>query len=252
MKRFWAFLSVISSIAIVTVVFASDMANLKVMNWPFEGLFGTVDKQAAQRGFQVFKEVCSACHGLNKLSYRNLKNIGFSEDEIKELAKGYTVKDGPNDSGDMFERPAIPSDIFHSPFENEQAARSANNGSYPPDLSLIIKARHDGANYLYSLLTGYNGMPSNFKLQEGMHYNEYFPGKQIGMPAPLSDGMVTYSDGTHASIEQMSSDLVVFLQWVAEPEMEHRKSLGLKAMIFLGVFTILFYISKQRTWKNVT
>ncbi|ABV73258.1 Cytochrome c1, heme protein precursor [Rickettsia canadensis str. McKiel] len=221
------------------------------MKWSFDGVFGTVKREAAQRGFQVYKEVCSVCHGLNNLYYRNLKDIGFSDDEIKEIAKVYTVKDGPNDAGEMFDRPALPSDRFVTPYPNEQAARSANNGAYPPDLSLIIKARHDGANYIYSLLTGYKEPPADFKLMQGTHYNPYFPSEQIAMPPPLTDGQVTYMDGTNASVEQMSHDVTVFLQWAAEPEMEHRKAMGLKVMMFLVVFTIFFYIAKNRIWSNL-
>jgi ubiquinol-cytochrome c reductase cytochrome c1 subunit len=221
------------------------------MTWPFNGAFGSVDRKAAQRGFQVYKEVCSACHGLYNLYYRNLKDIGFSDAEIKEIAKSYTVKDGPNDAGEMFERPALPSDLFVSPYPNEEAARAANNGSYPPDLSLIVKARADGANYLYSLLTGYVDSPKDFKLMPGLSYNPYFPNNQIAMPAPLSNGQVTYMDGTDASVEQMARDVTIFLQWAAEPEMENRKSMGLKVMLFLIMFTIFFYISKSKIWRNI-
>lgn len=224
---------------------------LQKMSWPFEGAFGSVDRQAAQRGFQVYKEVCSACHGLYNLSYRNLKDIGFSEAEIKEIAKSVTVKDGPNEEGEMFGRPGLPSDKFVRAYPNEQAARAANNGAYPPDLSLIVKAREDGANYLYSLLTGYEEPPADFKMMPGLSYNRYFPGHQIAMPAPLTDGQVTYADGSTASVEQMARDVTIFLQWAAEPEMEHRKSMGLKVMIFLVLFTIFFYIAKRRIWSNV-
>lgn len=230
---------------------ANETLPNKKMIWPFDGAFGSVDRKAAQRGFQVYKEVCSACHGMYNLYYRNLKDIGFSDAEIKEIAKTYTVQDGPNDAGEMFERPALPSDLFVRPYPNEEAARAANNGAYPPDLSLIVKARPDGANYLYSLLTGYNDPPKDFKLMVGLNYNPYFPNGQIAMPAPLSDGQVTYMDGTHASVEQMAMDVTIFLQWAAEPEMENRKSMGLKVMMFLVMFTIFFYISKSRIWKNV-
>lgn len=230
---------------------ANELLPPKKMNWPFDGFFGSVDREAAQRGFQVYKEVCSACHGLYNLSYRNLKDIGFSAGEIKEIAKNYTVKDGPNDAGEMFDRPALPSDPFVRPYANQQAARASNNGAYPPDLSLIIKARPDGANYLYSVLTGYIESPADFKLMEGLYYNPYFPHYQIAMPPPLNAGQVTYIDGTTSSIEQMSKDVAVFLQWAAEPEMEHRKSLGLKVMMFSVVFTIFFYISKKRIWANL-
>ncbi len=220
--------------------------------WPFEGIFGTFDMQAAQRGAQVYFEVCSACHSNHNLYYRNLKDIGFSEAEIKQLAQKYTVKDGPNAEGEMFDRPALPSDRFVSPYPNEEAARAANNGAYPVDLSLIIKARHDGPNYVFSLLSGYQEEPADIKLMPGLYYNPYFEGGQIAMPPPLTQGQVTFSDDTPATVEQMAKDVVVFLQWAAEPEMEHRKSMGLKVMIFLLVFTVFFYMAKKKIWKNLS
>jgi ubiquinol-cytochrome c reductase cytochrome c1 subunit len=221
------------------------------MLWPFDGLLGVVDRQSAQRGFQVYKEVCSACHALSHLSYRNLKNIGFSPEEIKAIAQNYQVEDGPNDQGEMFKRPALPSDLFARPFANEQAARYSNNGAYPVDLSMVIKAREDGANYVYSILTGYMDVPSDFHLTSDLNYNPYFPGRQIAMPSPLSEGLVQYMDGTHASVDQMASDVVIFLQWAAEPEMENRKSIGLKVMIFLVIFTIVSYVAKNRIWSKL-
>lgn len=229
----------------------SNEVQLKKMQWPFEGIFGSVDRQAAQRGFQVYKEVCSACHGLTHLSYRNLKDIGFSDEEIQEIARNYTIKDGPNDAGEMFDRPMIASDKFAKPYPNEAAARNANNGAFPPDLSLIVKARHDGANYLYSLLTGYTKPMDNIKLMPGLSYNPYFPGMQIAMPAPLSEGQVMYSDGTTSSVEQMARDVTIFLQWAAEPEMERRKSMGIKVIMFLSVFAIVFYFAKKRIWSRI-
>ncbi len=220
--------------------------------WPFEGIFGTFDRQAAQRGAQVYLEVCSTCHSNHNLYYRNLKDIGFSEAEIKQLAQKYTVKDGPNAEGEMFDRPALPSDRFVSPYPNEEAARAANNGAYPVDLSLIIKARQDGPNYVFWLLSGYQDAPADVKLMPGLYYNPYFEGGQIAMPPPLTEGQVTFSDGTPATVEQMAKDVVVFLQWAAEPEMEHRKSMGLKVMIFLLVFTVFFYTAKKKIWKNIS
>jgi ubiquinol-cytochrome c reductase cytochrome c1 subunit len=219
--------------------------------WPFEGVFGTFDRQAAQRGAQVYIEVCSTCHGLNHLYYRNLSSIGFSEAEIKEIAKNKVILDGPNSTAEMFERAALPSDIVASPYPNEEAARAANNGAYPADLSLIVKARKDGANYLYSLLTGYQNPPSNIKLMDGLYYNPYFEGGQLAMPAPLSSGQVEFSDGTPATVEQMARDVTIFLQWAAEPEMEHRKSMGIKVIMFLIIFTIFFFIAKKRIWRKV-
>jgi len=230
---------------------SSDSEHPKQMNWSFDGYDGTVDRQSAQRGFQVYKEVCSSCHSLKLKSYRNLADIGFSEEEVKAIAAGDTVIDGPNDAGDMFERAGRPSDRFVAPFANDNAARSSNNGAFPPDLSLIIKARTDGANYLYSLLTGYENAPEHFELGNGMSYNSYFPGRQIAMPSPLFDGSVEYQDGTSASVDQMSKDVVNFLQWAAEPEMEQRKQMGVKVFLYLLVFTVLFYLAKKRIWKNV-
>lgn len=224
---------------------------LKKQCWPFDGIFGKFDRRAAQRGFQVYKQVCATCHGLYHLSYRNLENIGITKPEIRAIAAEYEIEDGPNDEGEMFTRPARPSDRFARPYPNEQAARAANNGAYPVDLSLIIKAREDGANYLYSLLTGYEDPPEGFDLMDGLYYNKYFPGNQIAMPPPLMSGQVEYIDGTEASVHQMAKDLVIFLQWAAEPEMEQRKSMGLKSILYLLVFTVLFYLSKRKIWSKL-
>lgn len=223
----------------------------KEMHWAFDGMFGHMDRQAAQRGFQVYKEVCSACHGLTRIAFRNLTDLGFSEAEVKALAATYQIKDGPNDAGDMFERPGKPSDYFPSPYANENQARSIHNGAYPPDLSLIIKARPNGANYVYSLITGYETSPADVSLGANMHYNPYFPGGQIVMAPPLSDGQVSYEDGTQASLDQMAKDVVTFLQWAAEPEMEARKMMGIKTLIFLAVFTIFMYLAKRNLWHKL-
>ena len=230
---------------------SSGIRKPKQVLWPFEGLFGTFDRQAAQRGAQVYFEVCSACHGMQHLYYRNLQEIGFSEAEIKTIAKEKTVIDGPDDFGDMFERPALPADAFVPPYINEAAARASNNGAFPADLSLIVKAREDGANHLFSILTGYEEAPEDVHLMPGLSYNPYFEGGQIAMPPPLIAGQVEFMDGTPATLEQMARDVTIFLQWAAEPEMEHRKSMGLKVMIFLAIFTVLFFIAKKRTWKNI-
>ncbi len=234
-----------------SVYAAGSVEHPKQLTWPFEGVLGKVDKQAAQRGYQVYKQVCAACHAMSGKSFRNLADIGFSEAEIKAIASGYNVQDGPNESGEMFERPARMSDRFVSPYPNENAARAANGGAYPPDLTLMVKARPDGANYLYSLLTGYKDAPADFPLTEGKYYNPYFAGGQIAMAPPLMDGVVTYQDGTPATPEQMAKDVTVFLQWAAEPEMEARKQMGLKVMIFLFITAVLSYIAMKRVWKDV-
>ena len=234
------------------VIANSDNLAPKKMRWNFDGMFGTFDRTSIQRGFQVYKEVCSACHSLNLVSFRNLTEIGFSEMEAKEIAKNYNIPDGPNDSGEMFERPGILSDHFYGPYANEKAARATNNGALPPDLSLIVRAREDGANYVYSLLTGFNqAIPDGMQIPEGMHYNPYFPGMQIAMAAPLSEGAVTYTDGTQATIDQRSKDVVNFLQWTSDPKMEKRKSTGIKVLLFLLVFTGLFIFSNRNIWSKM-
>lgn len=224
----------------------------KQLRWNFDGVFGSLDRAAAQRGFQVYKEICASCHGLKLVAYRNLQEIGFLEEEVKQIAAEYSVVDGPNDDGDMFDRPALPSDRFVGPYANENAARASNGGASPPDLSLIIKARHDGANYVYSLITGFKDAPEGFAMAEGKSYNPYFEGRQISMPAPISDdGQVDYRDGTYASKEQMTMDVVNFLQWAAEPEMEHRNKMGIRTMIFLGLLLIVLLAAKKLVWKNI-
>lgn len=238
----------------IDAIASDDVAKPKQEVWPFDGVTGTFDRQSIQRGFKVFKEVCSACHSVNRLAFRNFIEIGFSEAEVKSLAAEYLVTDGPNDEGEMFERPARPADLIPGPYANEKAARAANNAAYPPDLSLIIKARADGANYVYSLLTGYSEIPAGFYLGENMHYNPYFAGggSKLAMTPPLTaDGQVTYIDGTNPTIDQMARDVVNFLQWAAEPEMEQRKNLGISVMIFLAIFTFLFYLAKKIIWRNV-
>lgn len=225
----------------------------KQMKWEFDGAFGRFDRASAQRGYQVYKEVCSACHSLKLVAYRNLTQLGFSEDEVKQIASEALVSDGPNDDGEMFDRTGLPSDKFVSPYANEQAARSANGGAFPPDLSLIVKARHDGANYVYSLLTGFVDAPEGFAMAEGKSYNPYFEGRQIGMPQPISDdGQVDYRDGTVATKEQMAIDVVNFLQFAAEPETEHRKKMGIRTMIFLGVLFLILLAAKKAVWKKVS
>lgn len=231
-------------------VFASNFKN-KVLSWPFEGMFGYVDTAAAKRGFQVYKDVCASCHSLTRISYVDLLDIGFSEEDLKNLTSQYQIFDEINDNGNQVARNASLIDKIVSPYKNEKMARSINNGFYPPDLSLITKARFDGPNYIYSLLTGYYEKPKNFILEENLYFNLYFPHYKIGMPPPLLDNLIEYQDGTISSVEQMAHDVVIFLQWCAEPEMRARKILGLKVLIFLSIFTILSYFLKKKVWRQI-
>lgn len=325
---------IITALMLPTLAFANTgAAQPEQINWLFDGVLGKMDKPSVQRGLQVYKEVCAACHGLKRVPFRSLEGIGFSEAETKAFAAEYTVSDGPNDDGEMFDRPGRPSDKFPSPYANDKAARAMQNGALPPDLSLIIKARPDGANYVHALLTGYTDAPAYrceavadgkcvkfehlsevdatvaeaaakeaqkvaaeqagkgdttdaaaandqtvgqvfrcsdiqhsetvdaegktvssetcVEMGKTMHYNPYFAGKQIAMPAPLSDDQVTYQDNTKATKEQMARDVVSFLQWAAEPEMEARKRMGIKVMIFLGLMTAFFWFAKKRVWSNL-
>jgi ubiquinol-cytochrome c reductase cytochrome c1 subunit len=234
-------------------VLAGDAQEPKKMKWSFDGIFGKFDRGAAGRGFKVYKEVCAACHSMKLISYRNLTELGYSSEEAKAIASEYEVTDGPNDMGEMFTRKAKPSDRFVSPYPNEHAARAANNGAFPPDLSLIVKARHNGANYIYSLLTGFNEpLPSGKIAPENMHYNPYFAGGFIAMAPPLAEGQVSFDDETAASVHQMSKDVVTFLQWASEPEMEQRKKMGIKVVIYLIITTYLLYRAKKIVWRNVS
>ncbi|HUC63203.1 MAG TPA: cytochrome c1 [Alphaproteobacteria bacterium] len=231
--------------------FGADEPSIKHLDWSFYGPFGTFDRAALQRGFQVVNEVCSNCHSFKQLHYRDLEKIGLSEAQVAALAAQTEVTDGPNDQGEMFKRPGKPSDPFKAPFPNEEAARAANNGALPPDLSLIIKAREGGPNYVYSILTGFVKAPAGFHLSAGMNYNAAFPGHQIAMPQPLQNDSVTYTDGTKASLDQEAHDVVTFLTWVANPELDERHRLGVKVLIFLVILTGLLYMVKRKVWRDV-
>ena len=225
--------------------------NMPDHEWSFEGITGTFDKAALQRGFKVYREICSGCHSMRLLYYRDLIDIGFNEEEVKVIASDYTVVDGPNDEGEMFERDAKPSDHFVGPFANDQEARVSNNGSLPPDLSVISKARVNGANHLYNLLLGYTEPPENFEVAEGMYYNKWMNGNQIAMAPPLDEGYVDYDDGTENTLPQLAEDLATFLVWSAEPELEARKKLGIKVILFFIIFGIVVYFTKRRLWRDV-
>ncbi len=229
---------------------AGDKISYPQLNWSFSGILGTFDRASQQRGLQVYKEVCSGCHGMRLLAYRNLKAIGYNEDEIKAFASENSVNT-INDDGEVVERPARPSDKFVSPYPNDKAARAANGGAYPPDLSLIVKARPDGANYLHALLTGYIDAPADQKVPDGMYYNKYYSGNLIGMPQPLYDDGVEYADGTKATPDQMAKDVTAFLAWASEPEMEDRKRLGISVMLFLLLLTALSYFAMKQIWAPI-
>ena len=219
-------------------------------NWSFNGPFGTFDRASAQRGFQVYKDVCATCHSLQQMAYRALSGIGIEPSAIAAIAGSVSVP-ALTDDGQPTERPALPSDRFRSPFPNDRAARAANNGALPPDLSVIEKAREGGADYLFALLTGFRDPPPGFKLGDGMNYNTAFAGHQIGMPPPLHDEGVTYADGTKATVEQQARDVTTFLAFAANPEMESRKRIGVRVILFLVVLTGLTYAVKRKVWADV-
>jgi len=240
--------------------------------WSFAGPFGKYDRGSLQRGLKVYKEVCSNCHALSYIAFRNLADPGgpgYSEAQVAALASEYKIKDGPNDQGDMFERPGRAADYFPSPFPNEQAARASNGGAAPPDLSLITKARsyergfpwfvfdfvtqyqEQGPDYVAALLQGFqDNPPADFKLPEGSYYNKYFPGHAIKMPKPLQDGQVTFDDGAPATVAQYAKDVTSFLMWAAEPHMEARKQLGFQVFVFLIIFVGLMYFTKKKVWAD--
>ena len=223
-------------------------------DWSFEGIFGTFDRSSLQRGYQVYQEVCSGCHSIQHLSYRNLSEKGgpeFSLDEAKAIAAQFEVTDGPNDEGEMFTRPRRLSDKFVNPFLNIQAATAANGGAYPPDMSVLVKARKGGADYIYSLLLGYEEVPAGYELDDGVYYNKYIPGNKIMMSKPLSEGAVEYSDGTQATEAQMAKDVVTFLTWAAEPHLEIRHKTGVRVILYLIVLTMLVYFSMKKVWLRV-
>ena len=245
-------------IIFTTVGFGSIAAEQshKLLNpeWSFKGFFGKFDRASLQRGYQVYTEVCASCHSIKYLSYRNLSEPGgpeFSEEQAKAIAAQFEVSDGPNSDGDMFTRPAKLSDKFVMPYQNEQEAKTSNGGAYPPDFSVLVKARSGGANYIYSVLLGYEDPPIDITLDDGVYYNRYMYGNKIKMPKPLSNDLVIYSDGTSATEEQMAKDVVTFLTWAAEPHLEARYKLGFRAITYLIIITILIYFSMRRIWSRI-
>ena len=231
---------------------AAEGVALPEHDWSFTGIFGHFNRDQLQRGFQVYAEVCGTCHGLTLVAYRNLADIGKTDAEIADYASQFEVQDGPDDEGEMYFRPARASDHFVPPFANENAARAANGGAYPPDLSLMVKARKGGPNYVYGLLTGFKDEPpEGVELGDGMYYNTVFPGHQIAMPPPLFEDGVEYADGTAATVEQMAEDITTFLAWSASPELEARKRLGIKVLLFLLVLTGMLYALKRQIWSKL-
>lgn len=247
-------------------------------DWTFGGITGHFDRAQLQRGYKVYKEVCAACHNMKFMYFRNLSQPGgpeFSAEQTEAIAASVEVEDGPNDEGEMFMRPGKPSDRFPLRFKNDKEAAAANNGAVPPDLSLMAKARtvethaawymfpvnmakdlatqyqESGPDYLHALLTGYVDPPADMQMSEGMNYNKAYPGHQIAMVNPLSDGVVEYEDGTPATVENYSKDVTAFLMWSAEPKLEERKKLGLKVILYLIILSALLYLSKRALWRNV-
>ena len=245
--------TVLLGFSLLTMQAEHDLPDpLPEIPWSFDGWNGTFKRDQLQRGFQVYKEVCSSCHGIKLLRFRELEAIGFTEEQVKALAASYDVDDGPNLEGDMFIRKGLPSDAIPGPYKNDNQAKSVNNGAVPPDLSLIVKARKGGANYIKALLTGYMDPPAGVTLRETEHYNRYFPDHKIAMASPfVTDDQVTYADGTHAKISQMAEDVTAFLAFVAEPEMESRKRAGFETLLYLTFMTLLFYFTKRKIWKDV-
>ncbi len=233
---------------------SEEKTKLLKVDWSFKGITGKFDRSSLQRGYQVYTEVCASCHSMNLVSYRNFGEPGgpeFSVDQVKAIAANFEVEDGPNADGDMFTRPGRPSDKFVSPYPNVQAATAANGGAYPPDMSVLVKARKGGSNYIYSVLMGYEDPPAGFELEDGVYYNKYMDGKKIKMSNPLSEGIVTYSDGTDATEAQMAKDVTTFLTWTAEPHLETRHKMGVKVLIFLTIFSLLVYLSMKRIWSRI-
>ena len=255
MKNFLRILPIIILIiGFSTKLNSAEKVEYLKTDWSFKGPFGKFDRGALQRGYQVYTEVCASCHSMKYLSYRNLAEKGgpeFSEVQAKAIAASFEVKDGPNADGEMFTRPGKLSDKFVMPYDNVKAAQAANGGAYPPDMSVLVKARGGGVDYIYSLLQGYEDPPLGVTLDDGVYYNKYMYGNKIKMPNQLSDGLVEYADGTKATVEQMSKDVTTFLMWSAEPHLESRHQMGFKAIVYLIILTVLVYFSMKRIWSRV-
>ena len=245
---------ILSTLIFIKPLFSAETIDPIKVNWSFKELTGKFDRASLQRGFQVYKEVCSSCHSMQYLSYRNLGEPGgpeFTLEEVKAIAASVEIEDGPDSQGEMFTRPGKPSDKFKSPYPNVEASTVANGGAYPPDMSVLVKARPGGADYMYSVLMGYEEPPAGMKLDDGVYYNKYMIGQKIKMASPLLEGIVEYSDGTEATVDQMAKDVTTFLAWAAEPELEVRHKLGIKVIIYLLLLTILVYLSMKKIWSRI-
>ena len=245
---------ILSTLIFIKPLFSAETIDPIKVNWSFKELTGKFDRASLQRGFQVYKEVCSSCHSMQYLSYRNLgdpRGPEFTLEEVKAIAASVEIEDGPDSQGEMFTRPGKPSDKFKSPYPNVEASTVANGGAYPPDMSVLVKARPGGADYMYSVLMGYEEPPAGMKLDDGVYYNKYMIGQKIKMASPLLEGIVEYSDGTEATVDQMAKDVTTFLAWAAEPELEVRHKLGIKVIIYLLLLTILVYLSMKKIWSRI-
>ena len=233
---------------------AEENVKLLKQNWSFKSFFGTFDRASLQRGYQVYTEVCASCHSLKHLSYRNLAEEGgpeFSIEQAKAIASNFEVTDGPNSDGEMFTRPAKLSDKFVNPYANIEEAKLSNGGAYPPDMSVLLKARAGGADYIYSVLLGYEDPPEGMELDDGVYYNKFMYGNKIKMPQQLYDDLVTYADGTPATPEQMAKDVTTFMAWTAEPKLEQRHKFGFRVISYLIILTILVYFSMKKIWSRI-
>tara|TARA_B100000579_G_scaffold361427_1_gene319122 strand:- start:160 stop:942 length:783 start_codon:yes stop_codon:yes gene_type:complete len=256
MKKYFKTIIVILSLLffLSQKVYSAEKQELLKVDWSFKGYLGKFDRGSLQRGYQVYTEVCASCHSMKYLSYRNLAEEGgpeFTKEEAKAIAANFEVTDGPNDDGEMFTRPARLSDKFVNPYQNDKEAMASNGGAYPPDMSVLVKARSGGADYIYSVLLGYVDPPSDINLDDGVYYNKYMYGNKIKMPKVLEDGLVEYNDGTEATEEQMAKDVVAFLSWSAEPHLEARHKIGFKAIIYLIIITLLAYFSMKKIWSRI-
>ena len=257
MRNFLKFFFIIAISFVVKftpVIAAEKQPPLLKQDWTFKSFFGKFDRASLQRGYQVYTEVCASCHSMKYVSYRNLSEKGgpeFSLAQTKAIASNFEVTDGPNSDGEMFTRPAKLSDKFVMPYANDEEAKASNGGAYPPDMSVLVKARAGGADYIYSVLLGYEDPPEGMKLDDGVYYNKYMYGQKIKMPQQLYEDLVDYSDGTKATPEQMAKDVVTFMAWTAEPKLEERHKFGFRVIAYLIILTILVYFSMKRIWSRI-